>query len=219
MGGPGIIFDQDETIALTGPMWRRAEELALKSVGHVWTAELAAKYKGMNAPDVAATAHRILKLDIPLAEFQRRMREALLEGFATLPIEEVPGAVALVRRLNGLAPMAVASGSPRPAIEKVLSRLGIGSFVPACVSSEEVPRGKPSPDVFLAAAKALAADPARCVVFEDSVIGAQAARAAGMRCIVRPSLKGACLVGLADLVVRHWDEVSAERVVEMIAGG
>ncbi|MGY0065852.1 HAD family hydrolase [Streptomyces sp. QTS137] len=83
-------------------------------------------------------------------------------------------------------PMAVASGSSPEAIGAILAGTGLDAHLRTVVSAEEVPRGKPAPDVFLEAARRLGADPADCVVLEDATPGAAAAHAAGMRCIAIP---------------------------------
>ena len=83
-------------------------------------------------------------------------------------------------------PMAVASGSSPEAIEAVLTGTGLDAHLRSVVSADEVPHGKPAPDVFLEAARRLGADPADCVVLEDAAPGAAAAHAAGMRCIALP---------------------------------
>ncbi|MFD5659568.1 HAD family hydrolase [Streptomyces hirsutus] len=83
-------------------------------------------------------------------------------------------------------PMAVASGSSPEAIEAILAGTRLDVHLRTVVSAEEVPRGKPAPDVFLEAARRLGTDPADCVVLEDAVPGVAAAHAAGMRCIAIP---------------------------------
>ncbi|MFE9924213.1 HAD family hydrolase [Streptomyces sp. NPDC005774] len=83
-------------------------------------------------------------------------------------------------------PMAVASGSSPEAIEAILTGTRLDTHLRAVVSAEEVPRGKPAPDVFLEAARRLGTDPADCVVLEDAVPGVAAAHSAGMRCIAIP---------------------------------
>ncbi|MFF7366412.1 HAD family hydrolase [Streptomyces tricolor] len=83
-------------------------------------------------------------------------------------------------------PMAVASGSSPEAIEAILAGTGLAAHLSTVVSADEVPHGKPAPDVFLEAARRLGADPADCVVLEDAAPGAAAAHAAGMRCIALP---------------------------------
>ena len=197
----------DDTLVATAAIWRDAEEHLLAALGAAWTPELSASYKGKNALDVAATIHAAIKPARDLATCQRIMRERLIANFHVKPPTAVPGAVELVRRLRHLGPSAVASGSPLPAIEHALATIGLGGAFEQLISSESVKRGKPSPDVFLAAAERLGVTTAECVVFEDSLIGAQAAKAAGMRCIVRPSLPNPRMAEFADRVVTDWAEV------------
>lgn len=82
--------------------------------------------------------------------------------------------------------MAVASSSSHRLIEVVLDRLGIRKFMQAVHSGEDEKRGKPFPDVFLSTAKSLGVTAAHCLVFEDSLNGVKAAKAAGMYCIAVP---------------------------------
>ena len=93
-----------------------------------------------------------------------------------------------MRRLaeSGLR-LAVASSSNRELIDAVLRRLELADLFAVTVSSEEVARGKPAPDVYLEAARRLGVDPARCVAIEDSASGIRAAHAAGMRVIAYPN--------------------------------
>ena len=180
------IFDMDDLLIRSSSIWRRAEESLLSAIGHPWTPELAIQYKGMNALDVAATIHRVLAPSRSVGECQQILRSRLIESFAG-EIEPMAGAVGLVRRLHGRKPLAVASGSPLAAIEKALAQLGILDCFDQVITSESVVRGKPHPDVFLAAAAALHTAPANCLVFEDSLIGVRAAVAAGMAVACVPS--------------------------------
>src|SRR5690606_27405208 len=119
-----ILFDMDDLLVRSGPIWRQAEETLLAAIGHTWSLEQSMQYKGMNALDVAATIHRLLQPALPLAECQRILRTALIDGFAG-NARAMPGAVELVRRLRDRLPLALASGSPMPAIESALGQLGI----------------------------------------------------------------------------------------------
>jgi HAD superfamily hydrolase (TIGR01509 family) len=184
---PAIIFDMDDTLIATAHLWRQAEDELLKSVGHRWTPEVSRRYKGMNALDLAAGLHRELNPPVPLEEFQQRMRNALIYAFRTDPPNEMPGAIECIKLMASHAKLAVASGSPYEAIEAIMNRLEVREFFSAIVSSESVKRGKPHPDVLLEAARQLAVPPADCVVLEDTLIGAQAAKSAGMRCLAVPS--------------------------------
>ena len=123
-----------------------------------------------------------------------------------------PAPIALVNRLRKRFRLAVASGSPRAAIVSAITRLGIAEAFDAVVSSESVARGKPSPDVFLLAAELLRIPPSQCLVFEDSVIGCQAACAAGMTCFVVPSMPFCELRGMATAVFSSLAEVTDEHI-------
>jgi HAD superfamily hydrolase (TIGR01509 family) len=210
----GILFDMDDTLAATASLWRAADEYLLAALGHAWSKELAAQYKGMNALDVAATIHRVLRPALPVGECQRLMREQLLNNFQSRPAVAQPGAVELVRRMATLAPLAVASGSPMEAIELTLRGLGIETAFQVVLSSESVKRGKPHPDVFMAAAERLGVAAQDCLVFEDSLVGVQAARAAGMRVFVVPSEPAAAPSGLATRVFGSWKQVGVQDVAE-----
>ncbi len=207
-----LIFDMDSTLADTNAIWDRAEDCMFAAIGHRRTPELAAQYAGMKADDLAATVHRILQPELVVRECQRILREALLESFARFRAPEVPGAVAMVQRLYGRVPMAVASGSPMAGIKATMAHLGITGCFDLLLSSEDLERGKPAPDVFLLAAEKLGVAPGSCLVFEDSTVGARAARAAGMRAIVRPNPQCRDVAGLAWRTVESWDEVSVESV-------
>ena len=98
----------------------------------------------------------------------------------------LPGAIDAVRSLSGRWPLAVASSSPRSLIGTVLDTADLASAFAATVSSEEVPRGKPAPDVYLAAADRLSVPPKSCAAIEDSSNGLRSAAAAGLTVIAVP---------------------------------
>ena len=96
----------------------------------------------------------------------------------------LPGATEWVTRLHEQGwRQAIASSAPRANVEVMIEVVGIGRLIDAFVSAEDVSRGKPDPDVFLAAASRLGVPPNRCIVVEDAAAGVEAARRAGMRCI------------------------------------
>jgi HAD superfamily hydrolase (TIGR01509 family) len=181
------IFDMDDLLVRSAATWKAAEAHLLRMLGHDWDPVLARQYKGMNALDVAATIHRALRPMLSLAECQMILRRHLIESFSAGNIEPMPGAMQLVKRLHGRKRLAVASGSPLVAIEGAMTQLGCRHYFELLISSESVPRGKPAPDVFLAAAAELRLGPDQCHVLEDSLIGVGAAVAAGMRCFAVPS--------------------------------
>jgi HAD superfamily hydrolase (TIGR01509 family) len=205
---PAIIFDMDDTLFATADLWLRAETRLLESLGARHIEELAIQYKGMNALDVAATIHRILQPDVSVQECQRRMRTELLLAFRKSPPGQMPGAIDCVTRMARHTTIALASGSPLEAIESVTRRLGIRDHFAVVLSSESVKRGKPHPDVFLAAAEKLAVPPQQCLVFEDSLIGIEAALAAGMRVFAIPSGNHAAIAKKATRTYASLDQIT-----------
>jgi HAD superfamily hydrolase (TIGR01509 family) len=181
-----FIFDMDDLLIRSGDAWTVAAKRLLLRHGQVWTPELAVHYKGMNALDVADTMRRLLRLDVPAEAFRQAYRRALIEDFPK-KVEPLPGAIDLVRRIRGRSPMVVASGSPMAIIEYAMDQLDIRGCFNHLITSESVARGKPHPDVFLAAAEAMKVPPTECLVFEDSPAGIDAALAAGMACFCVPS--------------------------------
>ena len=141
-------------------------------------------------------------LAVPVTDLVKRRDARFLEEAKNIrphaPVREV------VEAAHGRTPMAIASGGSREIILSTLRHLAFRDWFDAVVTRDDVERGKPAPDIFLNAAAALRADPARCVVYEDSDEGISAARAAGMHFIdVRPytgrGTRGAALLltGLA----------------------
>jgi HAD superfamily hydrolase (TIGR01509 family) len=132
--------------------------------------------------------------------------------------DEVPlidGAVDAVRRLAGSFQLAVASSANRELIDGVVDAAGLDGMFEASVSSEEVARGKPAPDVFLEAARRLDLAPERCAAIEDSANGIRAAHAAGMRVLAIPNRRyppAADALELADEVLASIAELSPELV-------
>jgi len=208
----GILFDMDELLVDLHEIWTAAETRLLEAMGRSFDPELARKYKGLNARDLAAFVYQAVRPAGSVTDYQRIMQEALVKEYAGGPIRAMPGAVDLVRRLRGLAPMAVASGSPAVGIDRAMTRLGIRDCFDNIISSEAVARGKPYPDVFLAAAAMLGATPSRCLVFEDSIHGVRAAIAGGMKVFCLPSDPADSFDGLATRVFKSLADVTVDDV-------
>jgi len=135
---------------------------------------------------------------------------------ARLPL--LPGAVEAVQRLGERWPLGLATSSPRRLIDAVLAAAGLTSSFRVSVSTEEVTAGKPSPAVYLDAARRLGIDPRRGVAIEDSSNGLRAAAAAGLRVIAVPNAAfppAEDALGLAAAVVRSLDDVTAELVTSL----
>lgn len=147
-----------------------------------------------------------------LREAKRRVFQALLAA----NVRPFPGVVALVRALHGEFRLGVASNSWRENIETVLDALGIRGCFDALVGAEDVARHKPHPEVYQRVAASLGLPPAACTVIEDSPLGIQAAKAAGMRCIGITNTLPAERLAHADLVVGTLEE--RDRVIAFARG-
>jgi HAD superfamily hydrolase (TIGR01509 family) len=187
LGALAVIFDLDGTLVDSEPNYYEASRLTLAGHGvpdFTWADNEA--YVGIGNRDATRLWKERHGLAVSaedlLAELNRRYLE--LARVHTPVYPEMRKLVELLAA-DGV-PMAVASGSSPEAIEAILEGTGLGAYLPTAVSAEEVPHGKPAPDVLLEAARRLGADPADCGVLEDAAPGAAAAHAAGMRCIAIP---------------------------------
>ncbi len=151
---------------------------------------------------------RNLTLDI--AEMtERTIQEGLPYFYSLEKIEPMPGLVDLLEKLKSKNfPMAVASSSDNETIRVILEKSGLRKYFRYAVSSSEVGKSKPEPDVFLHAAKLLGVEPENCVVFEDSKNGIKAAKAAGMFCIAYSGANsGEQDRSLADYHINNYNEL------------
>jgi HAD superfamily hydrolase (TIGR01509 family) len=120
-----------------------------------------------------------------------------------------------VQRLATRYRLALASSSNRTLIDALLDLAGLTEYFEATVSSEEVARGKPAPDVYVEAARRLGVDPARCAAIEDSHAGIRSAKAAGMRVIAIPNLAyppDEDSLAQADVTIRSLDELTPKLI-------
>jgi HAD superfamily hydrolase (TIGR01509 family) len=191
LGTLAVIFDLDGTLVDSEPNYFEASRHVLAEhgvPGFTWAEH--ESYVGISTQETVADWRERYGLRAPAAQLLAAMNRRYLElaRTRTRAYPEMRAFVELLAAEN--VPMAVASGSSPQAIEAILAGTGLAALLHTVVSSDDVPRGKPAPDVFLEAARRLGADPADCVVLEDAAPGAAAAHAAGMRCIAVPYLPG-----------------------------
>ncbi|MEU7569604.1 HAD family hydrolase [Streptomyces fradiae] len=182
-----VLFDLDGTLVDSEPNYYEAGRRVLAAHGvTAFTWERHTDFIGIGTLETLRALKAEHGIDAPLEDLLAGKNRHYLE-LASAGTEVFPEMRLLVERLHADGvPMAVASGSSRAAIETVLAGAGLSGRFGALVSAEEVPHGKPAPDVFLEAARRLGADPSACVVVEDAPPGAEAAHAAGMRCVAVP---------------------------------
>lgn len=209
-----VVFDLDGVIVDSEQVWDEVRERLVRERGGRWSETAQADMMGMSSPEWS----RYLHDELGLAESPAELNEEVVRRMLVRYREELPlleGAVAAVERLATEFRLAVASSSNRPLIDVVLEQAAIATHFEATVSSEEVARGKPSPDVYLEAARRLGVDPAGCAAIEDSSNGLQAAHAAGMRAIALPNRHyppAPDALELADVVIGSLDELTTELI-------
>ncbi|MCX5197306.1 HAD-IA family hydrolase [Streptomyces sp. NBC_00249] len=182
-----VIFDLDGTLVDSEPNYYESGRRTLERHGVPdFTWEQHSRFIGIGTLETLEVLKERYGLRAPVEQLLAEQNAAYLE-LARTRTEAFPEMRAFVERLHTEGvPMAVASGSSREAIDAVLEGTGLDALLTTAVSAEEVPHGKPAPDVFLEAARRLGTPPARCVVVEDAAPGALAARAAGMDCVAVP---------------------------------
>jgi len=181
-----VVFDLDGVLIDSEQVWDEVREGLARERGGRYTERSQRDMMGMSSVEWSRYMHDVVGLPESPEEINREVVERLLARYAGSP-PWIPGALDAVRRLAARWPLALASSSNREVIETVLAAGGIADCFRATVSSEEVPRGKPAPDVYLEAARRLGIDASRCAAIEDSRNGIRAAKAAGMRCIAVPN--------------------------------
>ncbi len=211
-----VVFDMDGVLVDSEERWDRARRDLVAETGGTWKDEATHAMMGMSSPEWSAYVRDELGVPLPVEEVNARVVAHLLAGYEEgLPL--IPGAVEAVRRVAALGrPLGVASSSNREVIDLVLDRAGIAGLFSATVSSEEVARGKPSPDVYLEALARLGVAPAAATAIEDSSNGLRAAAAAGMRVVAvpHPAFPPAPdALALAHVVLRGLDELDADAVL------
>ncbi len=159
-------------------------------------------------PDASARQIQLIG-DSKEVEFRRLVRE---RGLSPLP-----GVTRWVEQLGGSGwQQAIASSAPRANVDAILEALSLGNYFRAIVSAADVKRGKPEPDVFLAAAARLDIEPALCIVVEDAAPGVEAARRAGMRSI--GVNRNTSKLAAADITVASLQDLPPDAFERLAAG-
>ncbi|MFV0450819.1 MAG: HAD family hydrolase [Propioniciclava sp.] len=181
-----IVFDLDGTLIDSEAHWDTARRTIASEDQVRWPEESTRATMGMSTQEWSAHLTSEVGVAGTPQEIADRVIDVMASWHADGTIAILPGAVTAVRRMAEVAPLAVASSSPRRLIDTAIGRLGITDLISVSVSTEEVARGKPAPDGFLEACRQLGADPSRCVAVEDSTNGLLSALAAGMKVVAVP---------------------------------
>jgi len=209
-----VIFDLDGVLIDSEPVWEEVRRDYVASHHGRWQPDSQDRLMGMSTPEWATYLSGELGVERPPEAVADEVVDLVGERYGERP-PLLPGAVAAVRRLGARWPLALASSSPPRLIDLVLSLAGLDGLFEVRISTEQVGRGKPAPDVYLEAAARLGVPPAACVAVEDSSNGVRSAAAAGMRVIAVPGERyplAADAEDAAGLVLAGLDELTAAAV-------
>lgn len=183
----GYIFDCDGTLVDTMPLHYRAWDKAMQLAGlrQTLSEELFYSLGGMPTRKVAAVFAKHYGLTIDVDRVFHEKEEIFVEMQKEMKV--IKSVVDFARKLHGRKPMSVASGGPKPIVQRTLGLMQLTELFPVVVTPEDVAHGKPAPDMFLLAAQKMGVPPEQCLVFEDAEPGIQAAAAAGMQYVRVPS--------------------------------
>jgi HAD superfamily hydrolase (TIGR01509 family) len=219
LGVGAVVFDLDGVLVDSEPVWEEVRRAYVAAHGGQWRDEAQRRMMGMSTAEWSAYLSDQLGVGLPPARIASDVIDEMVARYRH-GVPALPGAVAATERFSRRWQLAVASSSPRVLIDVVLGELGIADRFRVTVSTEEVERGKPAPDVYLAVADGLGLPPERCVAIEDSSNGLRSATFAG--CVVvavpRPAYPpDPDALDAAAIVVRSLDELSVDIVDAMAA--
>ncbi|HST26610.1 MAG TPA: HAD family phosphatase [Gaiellaceae bacterium] len=215
-----VVFDLDGVILQTEEVWDEVRGRYVVERGGRYDEAAQRAMMGMSAPEWS----RFLAEDLGVPGTPEEISAdvvRLMEARYRDELPLIPGAREAVQRLAKRWPLGLASSSNRPLIDAALDLAGLDRFFTATVSSEEVPRGKPAPDVYLEAARRLGVAPERCAAVEDSHSGIRSAEAAGMRVVAIPNPSfppDPEALAIADLELDSIAGLTVEAIESLAAG-
>jgi HAD superfamily hydrolase (TIGR01509 family) len=181
-----VVFDLDGVILDSEELWNEVREELARERGGRWSKCATTDMMGMSSTEWSRYMHEVVRLQEPPEEINREVVLRMIDRYAKrLPL--IDGAVEAVQRVAARWTLGLASSSNRELIDRALDVSGLAQHFHATVSSEEVERGKPAPDVYLETARRLGVEPAQCAAIEDSASGIRSAHTAGMRVVAIPN--------------------------------
>ena len=209
-----VVFDLDGVLLDSEEIWDRAREELARERGGRWHDRAQRDMMGMSSTEWSRYMADVIGLPEPPEEINREVVRRLTELYRQ-ELPAIAGAREAVERLAARWPLGLASSSNRELIDLALELLGVEHLFTATVSSEEVARGKPAPDVYLEAARRLGVDPTTAAAVEDSHNGILSAKAARMRVIAIPNAHfppDEDALAAADVVLDSLAELTVETV-------
>jgi HAD superfamily hydrolase (TIGR01509 family) len=210
-----VVFDLDGVLIDSEPVWEAVRRRVVEESGGHWAVDAQPRLMGLSTAEWSRYLSADLGVGLPPAQVADLVIGRMAEAYrAHLPL--MPAAATVVRNLAAQWPLGLASSSPRRLIDAVLDASGLGGLFAVTVSTEELPHGKPAPDVYLAAANRLEMPPGRCVAIEDSTNGVAAAVAAGMPCVAVPQPRYPIAPGVISRASRVLTSLS-ELIPDLVA--
>jgi HAD superfamily hydrolase (TIGR01509 family) len=180
-----VVCDLDGVLIDSEPVWEQVRRQVVAEHGGHWAADAQQRLMGMSTAEWARYLSQDLGVGLPPEKVAATVIERMAARYRDrLPL--LPGAVAAVRALAARWPLGLASSSPPSLIAAVLDAASLRAYFAATMSTEQVARGKPAPDIYLAVAAALGRRPETCAAVEDSSNGLRSAAAAGLQVIAIP---------------------------------
>lgn len=182
-----VVFDLDGVIVDSETLWDDARRALARDVGGRWSEQATTDMMGMSSVEWSRYMHDRLEVALEPSQISSRVAQRVIETYASGDVPLLPGAIDTVRAVARTRPTGLASSSNRSVIEAFLDATGTRECFAATVSSEEVARGKPAPDVYVEALRRLQAEPGRSLAVEDSSNGIRSAHTAGMTVVAVPN--------------------------------
>jgi HAD superfamily hydrolase (TIGR01509 family) len=209
-----VVFDLDGVLIDSEPVWEQVRRGLVAERGGHWAPDAQNRLMGMSTPEWARYLSEDLGVGLPPGEVASIVVDRMAASYREhLPL--LPGAVEAVRRLAARWPLGLASSAPAALIETVLQSAGLRPDFQVTMSTEQVPRGKPAPDIYLAVAGGLGVAPVRCAAVEDSSNGLRSAAAAGLHVIAIPRPQyppDPDALARTSLVLRGLDELTPDAI-------
>ena len=212
-----IVFDLDGVLVDSEPVWEQVRRQVVAENGGHWAEDAQQRLMGMSTAEWARYLSQDLGVGQPPETVAAMVIDQMKDRYeAQVPV--MPGAAGAVRELAARWPLGLASSSPPALIGAALNGAGLAGCFAVTMSTQQVARGKPAPDIYLAVTSQLGHPPQRCVAVEDSANGIRSAAAAGLTVIAVPHPRyppGPGALGSASLVLTSLAELTPDAVAQL----
>jgi beta-phosphoglucomutase family hydrolase len=212
----GAIFDWDGVVIDSSSLHEKSWERLAAETGFALPTDHFKRGFGMKNTFIIPRLLKWAEAPDEIHRLSLRKEELYRELVIEHGITPLPGVTSWLDELRRYGiPCAIGSSTERLNIDTILNVLGIGHYFSAIVSADDVSHGKPDPEVFLTAAQRIERDPSLCVVFEDALVGIEAARRGGMKVVAVATTNPIEAIGAADLAVHRLDELSVDKLAAL----